>query len=242
MEKRKGKHFNRNNESERKNKYLKTTQDKAISFDSIDKDHFDLSQGKPGNSSNNTSVRSGQQTNQITNVVAMDCEMVGVYKGSMLARVSIVNSMGCCIYDKYVKPKKTITDYRTAVSGIRPKDLINGEEFEVVQKEVRDILKQRILVGHAIHNDLKILRLSHPKNKIRDTSRYEYFCSLTRGKTPSLKTLAMKILKIKIQEGEHDSVQDAQTAMRLYIMYREKWEDELIKTKKAVKKEFEQRR
>ncbi|XP_067119607.1 RNA exonuclease 4-like [Centruroides vittatus] len=239
MRKKKGENFKQNSETERKKKSQKTTQDDEIWFDGVDKDLLDLSQRKSENSSNDTLVRSGQQTNQITKVVAMDCEMVGVGedgKDSMLARVSIVNSLGFCIYDKYVKPKETITDYRTAVSGIRPGDLKDGEEFEVVQKEVYDILKQRILVGHAVNNDLKVLYLDHPKSKIRDTSRYKYFRSLTRGKTPSLKTLAREVLKVKIQEGEHNSVQDAQAAMRLYTMHRKKWEYEIIKRRRAAKK------
>ena len=52
--------------------------------------------------------------------------MVGVGfggKDSVLARVSIVNHFGHCIYDKYVKPREKVTDYRTAVSGIRPEDI-----------------------------------------------------------------------------------------------------------------------
>lgn len=32
-----------------------------------------------------------------------------------------------------------------------------GEDVHVVQKEVADILQGRIVVGHAIHNDLKVL-------------------------------------------------------------------------------------
>ncbi|MGH0135835.1 UNVERIFIED_CONTAM: hypothetical protein FKN15_029152 [Acipenser sinensis] len=62
----------------------------------------------------------------LTKAVAMDCEMVGVGQSgedSIVARVSIVNHFGKCIYDKYVKPTEKVTDYRTAVSGIRPKDL-----------------------------------------------------------------------------------------------------------------------
>lgn len=31
-----------------------------------------------------------------------------------------------------------------------------GEDVRTVQKEVADILKGRIVVGHAIHNDLKV--------------------------------------------------------------------------------------
>lgn len=31
-----------------------------------------------------------------------------------------------------------------------------GEDFQTVQKEVADILHGRILVGHALRNDLKV--------------------------------------------------------------------------------------
>lgn len=34
-----------------------------------------------------------------------------------------------------------------------------GEDFKTVQKEVADILNGRILVGHALHNDLKVTKL-----------------------------------------------------------------------------------
>ena len=66
---------------------------------------------------------------RLTNIIGMDCEMVGVGYGgtdSVLARVSIVNCHGHCVYDKFVKPREKVTDYRTHVSGIRPKDLENG--------------------------------------------------------------------------------------------------------------------
>lgn len=62
--------------------------------------------------------------------VAMDCEMVGVGEGehesSALARVSIVNFHGHCVLDCFVKPKEKVTDWRTWVSGVSPKDMVNG--------------------------------------------------------------------------------------------------------------------
>lgn len=42
----------------------------------------------------------------------------------------------------------------------RSPGLISGEEFEVVQKEVAEMLRGRILVGHALHNDLKVWPLA----------------------------------------------------------------------------------
>lgn len=48
-------------------------------------------------------------------------------KDNLLARVSIVNHFGQCLYDKYVKPTEKVTDYRTFVSGIRPHDIEKGD-------------------------------------------------------------------------------------------------------------------
>ncbi|NXH75565.1 REXO4 exonuclease, partial [Hydrobates tethys] len=163
----------------------------------------------------------------LTHAVAMDCEMVGVGpKGedSIVARVSIVNQFGKCIYDKYVKPTEEVTDYRTAVSGIRPENINTGEDFKTVQKEVADILNGRILVGHALRNDLKVLFLDHPKKKIRDTQRYKPFRQRVKNVRPSLKLLCERLLNVQVQTSEHCSIQDAQAAMRLYTLEKKKWE------------------
>ena len=99
---------------------------------------------------------------KVTKTIAIDCEMVGVGengKDSILARVSLVNTAGQCFYDKYVLPTEKVTDYRTAVSGVRPDDLKaeNGAvSFVQVQKDVTAFLDGRILVGHAVHNDLQV--------------------------------------------------------------------------------------
>jgi len=65
----------------------------------------------------------------------MDCEMVGVGDGteSVLARVSIVNQFGVPVYDKFVKPKEKVVDYRTHVSGVRPEDLKNGRVVVLIE-------------------------------------------------------------------------------------------------------------
>lgn len=173
---------------------------------------------------NKTNDHKSRKGKKITKAVAIDCEMVGIGEdgeGNMLARISLVNSYGDCIYDKYVKPREEVVDYRTQVSGIRPEDLKTAEEFDVVQKEVADILKNRILVGHALKNDLSVLFLTHPRYAIRDTARF--FCKKNK-RTPSLKNLAAEYLQTTIQEGEHSSVQDAQAAMQLYNLYRKYWE------------------
>ena len=117
----------------------------------------------------------------LTEALAIDCEMVGTLDGynqsSSLARVSIVNEFGHCVYDKFVKPlpTETVIDYRTWVSGIRPEDIENGEDFKKVREEVVEMVKGRILVGHSIKNDLDILMLKHQAQCIRDVASYKPF-------------------------------------------------------------------
>ncbi|KYN06131.1 RNA exonuclease 4, partial [Cyphomyrmex costatus] len=173
-------------------------------------------------------VVKNKENKTLTKQLAMDCEMVGIGNGteSMIARVSIVNKYGDCIYDKYVKPREKVVDYRTAISGVRPEHLQDGESFNIVQKEVADILKGHILVGHALKHDLNVLYLSHPRRYWRDTSRYKPFRQVSKGNTPSLKKLAYELLGREIQVGEHSSVEDARAAMQLYMLYKNKWESE----------------
>jgi len=160
-----------------------------------------------------------------TPAVAIDCEMVGVgpLKEDALARVSIVNEFGYCLYDRFVKPKLEVTDYRTEFSGVREEDLKTAEDFTVVLQNVADLIKGKFLIGHSLKSDFDVLLLKHPKAKIRDTSFY-YRRKFKRLKTPSLKMLVRDHLKVEIQAGEHNSITDAQAAMKLYLIMRDDWE------------------
>lgn len=178
-----------------------------------------------------TSAASSQQESELTKALGLDCEYVGVgpdASENMLARVSIVNFYGHCVYDKFVKPREKITDYRTSISGIRPGNLLNGEPFQKVQQEVHKLLSGRIVVGHALKNDFKVLNLSHTRKMTRDSARYLPIRKMANvSRTPSLKLLAKEILGIDIQHGEHDSITDARVAMRLYALYRKQWDSDV---------------
>lgn len=66
----------------------------------------------------------------------------------------------------------------------------------------------------------------------RDTSSYKHIKqTYCEGKTPSLKKLANIILNRTIQEGEHDSVIDAKTALEIYKKFQDKWESDASKKK-----------
>ena len=165
--------------------------------------------------------------------IGLDCEMVGVgpnpNQDSALARISLVNFHGIQLYDSYVLPKETVTDYRTHVSGITRELLRSARTLEIVQSEVAPLLNGRILVGHALRNDLDALLLGHPRRDIRDTSKYLGYRTLMRTKYPGLKRLAKEVLGVDIQSGEHSSVEDARVAMWLYRTEKEGFEREHAK-------------
>nr|CAG8587393.1 7812_t:CDS:2 [Entrophospora candida] len=168
--------------------------------------------------------------------IAIDCEMVGVgYQGSVsaLARVSIVNYYGTKLLDKYVKPKKLVTDYRTPYSGITKEHLENAHDFDEVQREVLKLMNGKLIIGQSLGFDFNALELEHQTDStmIRDTSHYYYLFGdrfgkklMYKNKKPSLKKLAKEVLGLQIQEGTHDSVEDARTCMLLYRLKQNEWE------------------
>ncbi|OCT66521.1 interferon stimulated exonuclease gene 20kDa like 2 S homeolog isoform X1 [Xenopus laevis] len=167
--------------------------------------------------------------------VAIDCEMVGTGpngRNSDLARCSIVNWFGDVMYDKYIKPKSPVTDYRTRWSGIRREHLVNAIPFVVAQKEILKILNGKVVVGHAIHNDYKALNYFHPKEMTRDTSKIpllNHKAGFPEKEAASLKRLAKQLLHKDIQTGRqgHSSVEDAKTTMELYRVIEVEWERKL---------------
>ena len=93
---------------------------------------------------------------EVTEYLGLDCEMVGSGSLSLLAEVCIVNFEGEVVYHRYVKPSMEVDDYRTHVSGVRAKDLKDGAPVNQVVKDVGGLLKDRIVVGHALENDFKV--------------------------------------------------------------------------------------
>jgi RNA exonuclease 4 len=173
--------------------------------------------------------------------VALDCEMVGIGpdgKKSALARVSVVDWESTVLLDTFVRVPERVTDFRTKVSGVRAKDIAVKNENAMNHDEVRlavgNILQNKILVGHALKNDLSVLLLSHPRKDIRDTARYKPFMrpSGTGGgkmRPRKLRDLVLENLgrHIQIEGVSHCSIDDAVATMNLFQIVRAKWEKEL---------------
>ncbi|EJU05931.1 hypothetical protein DACRYDRAFT_60431 [Dacryopinax primogenitus] len=163
-------------------------------------------------------------------LLAIDCEMCDTTAGQELARVSILDSTtNSTIYDTMVMPAHPITDYLTRFSGVTEAKLAGvTTTLSDVQQHLLSILHpDTILLGHSLDNDLKTLKLCHPR--CADTSVLFHH---PRGGPykPGLKWLAQRWMAKEIQkndgkEGEnggHDPVEDARTTLELFQLKLEK--------------------
>lgn len=156
---------------------------------------------------------------------------------SAVARVTVCNWDEDVILDKFVKVPVEVTDYRTFVSGIEAKDLESDDAVSLtdVRKMVKEILHGKILIGHALENDLAALQITHPWHDIRDSASYPPFMkeadTSASGAKAGLRPRKLKEL-VKDKLGRdiqslgvaHDPIEDARAAMGLYKSDRMAWE------------------
>ncbi|KAJ3813496.1 ribonuclease H-like domain-containing protein, partial [Lentinula aff. lateritia] len=161
--------------------------------------------------------------------IGIDCEMVGVGidgSESSLARVTLANYHGAVQMDEFVRQRERVVDYRTQYSGIRESDMKKAKPFDEIQKKVAELLQDRILVGHAIHNDLKACQ-----------NRYTQYLAgkskVVRSKYVALRKLVEQELGIVIQAGEHSSLVDARATMAIYRLHRKEWDKGSASTLRA---------
>lgn len=170
------------------------------------------------------------------NVVALDCEMVGIARDyietkstvrttldNALCRVSVVAgspTLGFSVLlDMWVKVESEVLDFRTTITGIDAESYAGKKQvvFSDARRSVKELIRGRTVVGHATWNDFKVLNLAHPKSQIHDTALdKDLRPPWRRNMLPSLSLLAEYWLREQIHDGIHDSISDATVALKLY--------------------------
>lgn len=161
---------------------------------------------------------------EVLDVVAMDCEMIYTTGGMRVARVSAVDGSGVQVFDQLVRMDEgvQVIDYNTRFSGIT-EESYKGAILSLAK--IRESLNSlidtdTILIGHALDNDLKTLRIIH--HKCVDTA----LLFPHRAGPPyrrSLKDLVREKLGKMIQTGDasvgHSSLEDASSTLDLVRWY-----------------------
>jgi DNA polymerase III epsilon subunit-like protein len=191
----------------------------------------------PVNVKNNN--RADTRADILVNSVALDCEMVGVGPGdkSALGQIAICDFWGNQIYNEYVIPRegiKAISNYRTKYSGITKEMLVDkGRKFNEVIREVKALIKDRIVVGHGLDSDFTVLEFKPAEDMIWDTAKipkyqkpHPYRDNIKQPR--KLKDLARNFTGNNIQKDEkneagrpkgHSPLEDARAAMNLYRVH-----------------------
>ncbi|XP_059159294.1 uncharacterized protein LOC131943286 [Physella acuta] len=167
--------------------------------------------------------------------VAIDCEMVGTGlngRHSVLARCSVVDYNGKVLYDQYIRPEETITDYRTIWSGIRPSHMKTAVPIQQALPDIKRMLENKVIIGHAVYHDFKVLGWVPPYFMVRDTSTCKLLVEMAslQGRGNSLKKLSGALLDRHIQKNRkgHCSVEDSRATLDLFKLVRHEWEKELV--------------
>ncbi|EPX74544.1 ubiquitin carboxy terminal hydrolase [Schizosaccharomyces octosporus yFS286] len=145
-----------------------------------------------------------------------------------LARISVLRGegplKGVPFIDDYVATDDDVVDYLTKFSGIHPGDLdpalskYNVVPLKVAYKKLRLLVNAGCkFVGHGLQKDFRIINLLLPPEQVIDT--VDLFFLSSRQRKLSLKYLSWYLLEEDIQLTEHDSVEDALTALKLYDCY-----------------------
>ncbi|KAI0335436.1 ribonuclease H-like protein [Cubamyces sp. BRFM 1775] len=107
----------------------------------------------------------GSNTDTALDVVALDCEMIYTTGGMRVARVSVVDSAGKEIFDEYVRMDEgvEVIDFNTRFSGINEENYATAVlPLASIRRAMDAFLNARtIIIGHALENDLKTLRMIH---------------------------------------------------------------------------------
>lgn len=147
-----------------------------------------------------------------------------------LARVSVLRGQGedegVPFIDDYIAVQEPVVDYLTEFSGIYPGDLDRSRSrhnlisLKAAYKKLWLLLNMGcILVGHGLPKDFRTINIHVPKAQVVDT--VDLFFIKSRQRKLNLRFLAWLLLKEDIQVEEHDSIEDARTALKLW----KKWQE-----------------
>lgn len=173
-----------------------------------------------------TRIRSIPAYDQEPTLLAVDCEMCVIENDDKaLLSLCAVDMAGERVMHELVVPEGPVKDFKTAITGHTAADLEGLTYSRDAAK--RDLLQHLhsssnvVLVGHALHHDLKALHLDY--QPVIDTSLLLPYKDMPNA-APPLTDLVSRLLGRQLrQEGApHDVTADAHASMDLALYEHQK--------------------
>lgn len=151
-----------------------------------------------------------------SNWIAIDVEKVPTPYGAEPSEVSIVNYDNKIIYKTYIKPR-----------GIPKSEFVKrgldrvahlSKPYNIVKEEVKEILRDKIIIGHDLDNEFRAFELNEDEYKTIDTAKLPIFSIITL-RPRRLKDLVKEVLNKDIQIGKHSATEDAIATMNIVKKY-----------------------
>ncbi|KAF9513244.1 hypothetical protein BS47DRAFT_1372581 [Hydnum rufescens UP504] len=156
---------------------------------------------------------SGEPKQGALDVCAMDCEMIYTTAGMSVARVSVVDGKGERVFDEHVRMSEGVQVLFSGISSLSEAVF----DLDHVRLALGAYIgPNTIVIGHALENDLKTLRMIH--GKVIDTCAI-YPHKMGPPYRRALRDLARDYLGQFIQTGGgstgHSSLEDARATLDL---------------------------
>lgn len=178
--------------------------------------------------------------------VVLDCEMVQIGMRNELIKLCAVDLLSCkVILNKLIRPSGKVRKWRTDIHGITSahvEEAISQGQALPGWKEAREELwklidQDTILIGHALHHDLEVLRIVH--SRIVDSAILASAAVGLQNPRWGLEKLYKELvgLEIRTNDGKiHDCLEDVM-ATREVVLWCLQHKQELEAWGKAKKAE-----
>lgn len=131
-----------------------------------------------------------------------------VRKPNFFKRLFTINDLLACFqHVKCIRViRRAVREAQTKMWGrIQQLQSLQGTGFYLLVLQILKLIKGKVVIGHAVHNDFKVIGYSHPPEMIRDTSRIPLLnekAGIEGNRCTSLKTLTKAIFSRDIQVGQ----------------------------------------
>ncbi len=152
----------------------------------------------------------------------LDTETTGLNNVDQIVEIAIVDADGYVLYHSLVRPTVAISDGAAAVHGISESELASAPTWPAIYKDVRQLLKGRMVVGHNIGFDDRMLRQTCEAHRL-DEIDFDWRCTMdlltsyNSGRWPRL-ARAVELAGVDFPTGDaHRAQHDAECVRRIVV-------------------------